>query len=75
MAAHSTNIVSEPVMVSFDDPKGRQRRYHCGVAVDHYYYPSMTREVFEQYIKDQIKLASDAMLELIMRDYDNPKSS
>ena len=75
MGANSTNIISEPVMVSFDDPKGMQRRYYCGVAVDHYHYPSMPREVFEQYIKDQIKLASEAMLKMIMKDYDEPKSS
>ena len=71
----ASRMTDEPVMIAYDDPKLMHRRYHVSVPVDFYHYPSMTREQFEKYIKEQIEIAATKSLELIMRDYDNPKSS
>jgi hypothetical protein len=71
----ASHLTDEPVMIAYDDPKLMRRRYHLSVPVDFYYYASMTRDDFEKYISDQIEIAASTALELIMRDYDNPKSS
>lgn len=67
--------ITETSMAIVQDYPGSLRKYYIFVPLDDYTYLSMTREQFKAHLAKHIKQAADQAIDIIMKDYDESKSS
>lgn len=65
----------DTVMVASTNPMTMVRTFAIRVQFEHYAYLSLSREEYAKAVKSQIEAASRSAYEMIMKDYDEPKSS